>query len=43
MIYFLDIYFFYSPSFCITRILVILLFVAIKVAKAFFIEGGEVL
>ena len=36
-------HFFYGPGFCITRILVMLSFVAVKVAKAFFVKGGEVL
>ena len=35
MIYSLDMHLLYDPSFCITRMLVMLLFGAIKIAKAF--------
>ena len=43
MIYFLDMHFFYDPGFCITRMLVMLSSGAVKVAKAFSADGGEVL
>ena len=43
MIYSLDMHFFYDPDFYIARMLVMLSFGAVKVAKAFSAGGGEAL